>query len=399
MKPDGGGPRRAAGSLALQVALRYLRSTRRDAFVSFLSAAAACGLALGVTALVLALAALAGFQGALRDEILARTPEIEITPAPGADAAALVAAIERADARISAQRLLRGRGWLLARGGATPVQLVAFEDALPGLFPGVEGGAQGLYIGSALAQRWRLEAGDTVEVVSARPTLTPMGPQPRAVRLAIAGVFLSGRAEIEDRVALPWAVGEGLIGVRGLQILLASGDLATVDATVRRIAPLLPPDSTVRTWRDLNRALLFALRLEKSLMFLGVFLIVVVAVLALASGLMLILSSKRRELGMLSAMGAPRTMLRRTFLWLAAVLAGSGAAVGLALGAGLAWGLDRGRVLRLPDQVYFLDHVPFRLQALDLLLVVGSSVGLAMLCAGWAAGRAARLRPVEALRR
>jgi lipoprotein-releasing system permease protein len=354
---------------------------------------------LGVTALVLALAALAGFQGALRDEILARTPEIEITLPPAADPEAVVTAIAEAGGGLKAQRLLRGRGWLLARGGATPVQLVAFDGTLPGLFPGVAGGAQGLYVGTALGERWRLQPGDSVEVVSARPTLTPMGPQPRAVRLPISGVFLSGRAEIEDRVALPWNVGESLIGSRGLQILAGTGDLEAVDAAVRRLGPVLPEGARVRTWRELNRGLLFALRLEKSLMFLAVFLIVVVAVLALVSGLMLILASKRREIGMLGAMGTPRSALRGIFLWLGAMLSGGGAVAGLALGSAAAWGLDRWRVLRLPDQVYFLDHVPFRLQALDVAVVLGSSLGLAMLCAGWAAGRAARLRPVEALRR
>jgi lipoprotein-releasing system permease protein len=134
-------------------------------------------------------------------------------------------------------------------------------------------------------------------------------------------------------------------------------------------------------------------------MFLAVFLIVVVAVLALVSGLMLILASKRREVGMLRAMGATPNAVRGIFLWLAALLAGIGCAAGFAFGSTLAWLLDRWRLLSLPDQVYFLDHIPFRLQAGDALAVLGSSLGLTLLCAAWAAGRAARLRPVEALRR
>jgi lipoprotein-releasing system permease protein len=388
-----------SGRLALEIAWRYLRSTRRDAFVSFLSAAACCGIAVGVAALILALAALSGFQGALRDEILARTPEIEITLPAGADVARLERAIEAAVPGVDAQKLLQGRGWLVARGSATPVRLTAFDEALPRLFPGVESRPQGLYVGSALAERWRLEIGMTVEVVSAQPTLSPLGPQPRIRRLPVAGVFTSGPTESEDRVALPWSVGESLIGRRAANILVSSGDLSSVDSIARRIEPLLPPASTLRTWRDLNRALLFALRLEKSLMFLGVFLIVVVAVLALVSGLMLILSSKRREIGMLQAMGAPPSTVRRVFLWLAAILAGTGAAAGMLLGSGLAWMLDRWKILALPDQVYFLDYVPFSLRASDAALVLAASLGLVLICASWAAARAARLRPVEALRR
>ncbi|MCZ6726851.1 MAG: FtsX-like permease family protein [Acidobacteria bacterium] len=352
-----------------------------------------------MAALILALAALSGFQGALREEIVARTPEIEITPSPGADVAALVAEIEGLRAGLTAQLLMRGRGWVVARGAAKPVRLIAFQETLPSLFPGVDQRSQGLYVGSALAARWRLEVGEIVEVASARPTLSPLGPQPRVRRVPIAGVFTSGRAEIEDRVALPWAVGESLIGARGLVLLVGSGDLEAVDEVIELIAPLLPAGSQVRTWRDLNRGLLFALRLEKSLTFLGVFLIVVVAVLAMVSGLMLILANKRREVGMLRAMGLTPGGVRSVFLWLAALLAGAGAAAGWAVGALLAWILDRWRLLSLPDQVYFLDHVPFRLLPLDGLVALVASLGLAMVCAAWAANRAARLRPVEALRR
>jgi len=397
VSPDHGvaSPRR----LPWVIAWRYLRSARKDAFVNFLSLAACCGIAVGVAALILALAALSGFQGALRDEILARTPEIEVALPPGIDAAELEQRIEALQPGLRAQRLLQGRGWLVARGGAAPVRLVAFDEALPQLFPGLAQRPQGLYVGSALAGRWHLEAGDTVEVASARPTLSPVGPQPRVRRLAVEGIFTSGRTETEDRVAVPWGVGESLLGTRGLKLLVSSGDLAAVDGLVSRIEPLLPPGSSVETWRDLNRALLFALRLEKSLMFLGVFLIVVVAVLALVSGLMLILASKRREVGMLRAMGAPDATVRRVFLYLAAVLAGLGTAAGLVLGAGGALILDRWRLLSLPDEVYFLDHVPFRLQAVDALTVVSASLGLVLICALWAAGRAGRLRPVEALRR
>ncbi|MCZ6507830.1 MAG: FtsX-like permease family protein [Acidobacteria bacterium] len=388
-----------AGTLPFQIALRYLRSTRKDALVSFLSLAASCGIGLGVAALILALAALSGFQGALREEILARTPEIEITPPPGADVDALVTEIEGLRAGLTAQLLMRGRGWVVARGAAKPVRLIAFQETLPSLFPGVDQRSQGLYVGSALAARWRLEVGEIVEVASARPTLSPLGPQPRVRRVPIAGVFASGRAETEDRVALPWAVGESLIGARGLVLLVGSGDLEAVDEVIELIAPLLPAGSQVRTWRDLNRGLLFALRLEKSLTFLGVFLIVVVAVLAMVSGLMLILANKRREVGMLRAMGLTPGGVRSVFLWLAALLAGAGAAAGWAVGALLAWILDRWRLLSLPDQVYFLDHVPFRLLPLDGLVALVASLGLAMVCAAWAANRAARLRPVEALRR
>ena len=102
---------------------------------------------------------------------------------------------------------------------------------------------------------------------------------------------------------------------------------------------------------------------------------------------------------MLGAMGARPATLRRIFVWLGGLLVGAGAAVGLAAGVGGAWVLDRYRLLALPDQVYFLDHVPFQVRGFDVAVVLGTTVVLTLWCASYAARRAATLRPVEALRR
>ena len=134
-------------------------------------------------------------------------------------------------------------------------------------------------------------------------------------------------------------------------------------------------------------------------MFVAVFLIVVVAGMSLVSDLTLILASKRPEVGMLGAMGAPPAALRRIFLWLGALLVGLGALAGLVLGVGGSWLLDRYELLALPNQVYFLDHVPFLVRIKDVLAIVGTTVLLTFAASFYAAHRAASLWPVEALRR
>ena len=102
---------------------------------------------------------------------------------------------------------------------------------------------------------------------------------------------------------------------------------------------------------------------------------------------------------MLGAMGAPPSSLRQIFLWLGALLVGLGAVIGLTLGVGGSWLLDRYELLALPSQVYFLDHVPFLVRARDVLAIVGTTVILTFSCSFYAAHRAASLWPVEALRR
>lgn len=382
------------------LALRYLRSTRRDAFASFLSAVAAGGLALGVAALILSLAVISGFQDALRSDLLGRTPQIEVELPPQADATAARGAVLEVPGVVSAQVQVRGGGWLVDGDGVQPVELIGFEGRVPPSFPGADGRPEGLYIPSAVATRWGMTPGKTVEVVSPRPTLSPFGPQPRVRSLRIAGTYESGRAQEErERVALPLAVAETLLGARDRQLVVSAGDLDEALEVAGRLAPVLPAGSTVRTWQDLNRPLLFALKLEKTLMFVAVSLIVLVAALALVADLALIISSKRPEIGMLGTMGATPAALRNAFLLLGGLVAGSGMLVGAILGVGGAWALDRYRLLPVPGRVYFLDYVPFLVQPGDLVLVLTLTLALALGSALYAAQRAAALDPVEALNR
>ena len=380
------------------LALRYLKSTRKDAFVTFLSAVAAAGVALGVAALILALAALSGFQHALRTEILARTPQLEVVLPAAADAEAARRAVAGLSGVSAVHLVVRGRGWLLSEGRAESAELVGYEGALPASFPGAAGGDAGLYVSERLGRRWGLAPGDVVEVVSARPTLTPLGPQPRMRAVPLAGTFASGRTEQQERAAVPLGVAASLFGPSDRRLEIDAGGLDRALALAPRVAEAVP-GSELRTWRDLNRPLFFALRLEKAVMFVAVFLIVLVAALALVADLALIIAKKRREIGMLGAMGASPAELRRAFLLLGALLAGLGAAAGTALGVGGAWFLDRKRLLALPERVYFLDYVPFLVRPGDLAAVVILTLGLSLACSLYAAQRAAAMAPVEALRR
>lgn len=390
--------RRPAAGFALYLARRYLWSTRRDAYVTFLSATAAGGMALGVAALILSLAMLSGLQQALKGEILARTPEIRVTLPPDADPAAARRSVAAVAGVREARLAAGGRGWAVAGGRARPVELAGFDGPVPETFPGAAGGRPGLYVSERLAGLWALEPGDLVELASSRPALSPFGPLPTVRRLRLAGVFDAGRTELEERVALPLADARELLGDRELTLLVSAGGLQRARRLAPAVSQALPAGARVETWQDINRALFFALRLEKTLLFLAVLLIVVVAGLALVADLSLIIASKRPELGMLGAMGATPRTLRRVFLWLGGLLVAIGGGCGVALGTAGAWLLDRWRVLRL-GEAFFIDYVPFTLRPADLAAVVAAVTLLTLLCAGWAARRAAALSPVEALRR
>lgn len=387
----------------VELALRYLKSTRRDAFASFLSAVAAGGLALGVAALVLSLAAMSGFQGVLIGEVLARSPRLEVL-LPADSGAEEVAAMRDRLAALpevaAVHETVRGQGWIVARGLARAVEMTGFSGSVPRGYPGIEGEAPGLYVDSTIAGMWGLEVGDPVEVVSPVPTLVPFGPpQPRIRTLPLAGTFTPPRTqEDRSRIALPLAVADSLLPARP-RILAADVPVAAAPGIARRLADHLPDGATVRTWQQTNRSLFFVLRLEKALMFVAVALIVLVAAFALVADLALIVSSKRSEIGMLGAMGAPPAMIRRTFLLVGALLAAAGAGAGTLVGVAGAWLLDRYRLISLPGQVYVFDYVPFDVRPGDLTIVLGLTVVLALGFSLYAAQRAAALVPVEALRR
>jgi lipoprotein-releasing system permease protein len=134
-------------------------------------------------------------------------------------------------------------------------------------------------------------------------------------------------------------------------------------------------------------------------MFVAVSLVVLVAALALVADLALIISSKQSEIGILGTIGATPAALRRAFMLLGGMIAGSGMLAGTVLGVGGAWVADHYKLVRVPGRVYFLDYVPFRVEPMDLALVLLLTFLLTLASAWYAAQRAASLDPIEALQR
>jgi lipoprotein-releasing system permease protein len=384
------------------LALRYFRSTRRDAFTTFLSVVAVAAITTGVGALILALSALSGFQDLLRGEVLSQTPDVEVELPPGlppGGADEVAEAIRGVPGVREVRPVIRGEGWLLWSGRTLPVQLVGFTGDAPPAFPGLDGRGAGIYLSRRQAAAWGIHPGETVDVVSPRPTLTPVGPQPRVRSVALAGTFDGQRTAERERAAIPLEMAESLFGGEHRSLLVSAGTLEEALEVAPAIGAVLPEGGRVSTWKDANRALFFALQLERVFLFLGVSLIVVVASLALLADLALIISNKREDLGVLLTLGATPATLRRAFLWLGGLLALVGTGLGTALGVGAAFVLDRWRVIRLPGEVFFVDYIPFLVRGRDLAVILAVTLGLALLASLYAAGRAAHLDPVKAMRK
>ncbi len=378
------------------LALRYFRSTRKDASIRFLSSMTRGGVALGVAALVLAVAALSGFQARLLGEVLGHTPQLQIDVTPDSEGEAR-RALALLGVAVDVQVVLVGRGWIADNGRLQPVEIVGYEKTVPAWFPGVEASGEGILLALGVARRWGVVDGQRIELISPRSQLSPIGPIPRNRFLPVAGTFVSGRSqEFEGRVAIPLDVADQLLwpSDRRLDVELDGSD---PEAAAKRLRADLPDSVRVQTARDLNRSLFFALRLEKTLMFFAVFLIVVVASQTLISSLALVIANKTSEIGMLSAMGMTPRQLGRTFVALGALLGTTGILAGATIGSLLAWILDRYRLLPLPDRVYIVDYVPFLLRFdTDLPVILLSSLVLTLLAALSAGKKAGAMRATSA---
>lgn len=380
--------------LELSIALRYLAASRKRAHVAVLSAISIGGLAVGVAALVLSIALLTGFQDRIRERLSRSTPHLLVVPASGvflADPAAIADAIGRDRRVASFDPFVEGRAW---------VTDAASRSALPARFrsdPSVRPGE--IRISSAIAGQIGAGRGAAIRIVANRTLLSPLGAVPLAFSLRVASIATGMASPGIPDAALSLADARDVAGagesISGFAVRLRSPDdaedvRAALARESRRSARIL-------TWMDVNLGLNFALRLEKALIFVTVFLVVVVAALNVVADLALLVVDKRRDLGVLSTLGLPGSSLSKVYWWLGGAIGAAGTALGAAVGAALSWALDRFALVPLPADVYLMTHVPFALHPRDLALVVLFSLSAAMAAAILPARSAGRTGPAEAL--
>ncbi len=378
--------------IARLLARRYLLASRKEAQVGVVALAALLGLTLGVAALVVSLALLSGFQTHIRSRLLAETPHLTVTPA-GRDA---FAAEEHLAERLlaipgvaAATPMARGRLWVSVAGRTAPVAAVGRDDA------------KGLVLELSQARPLGAVAGDEATVVSSRTRLSPLGPVPIAVSMAVERVTASSTGRREPEAILPLSSARRLLaipegGASGYEVTLADPEGASRAA--RAVAAALGSGVAVATWEDANRSLVLALKLERTVLFATVFLIVIVAGLNLAATSAVVAATRAGDAAILAVLGAPPRMVARIFLAAGAGVGVLGTAAGALIGTAAALALEATRAIPLPAQLYSLAHVPFRVEPAELLAVVVLSVLWSVAAAALPARTAARRPVAEALR-
>ena len=399
----------------LHIALRYLLARRRQAFISVISLISTLGVAVGVTALIIALALMTGLQGELRDRILGAGAHVYVWKAGGlGDYRAEVERISGLPGVTGAAPAIIGKAMIRTGRGEGFITLKGIDPALEGRvtdlarsmvqgqvadLEGGEADVPGILIGADLARELGAEVGDSVTVLTPEGTLSPMGLMPRARRLQVAGVFRLGLFEYDSASGfVTLDIASRLLNTPPQLIELRVEDFYAASDVARRLEDALGPQYAATDWSDQNQSLFSALWLEKVAISITIGLIVMVAALNIIASLVLLVMEKSRDIAILKTMGATRRSVMIVFMTQGLLIGLAGTAAGALLGTTLAWVADRYQLIRIPADVYQIAHVRFVVQPADFAIVVVAAIVICFLATIYPSRQAARLDPVQALR-
>jgi lipoprotein-releasing system permease protein len=403
----------------LFLGLRYLRARGHRANLSLFVWIGVGGVFLGVSALIVVLAVMTGFQDGIRDKIIASNPHILVMETGGrgvADAPALAARVEPMAGVRSATPFVLQQALFTARGGGATGGLLRGVDldspaVRTSLASQVKFGdldllrrAEGepaLLLGRELARSLGVAPGDSVTVISPQGAMTAVGLVPKMRRFEVVGLVEVGMYEYDSSLAYTGlGAAQEFAGlgdrVSGIEVKLDDPFQARVVA--RQLAGRLGATYWVRDWMDMNRNLFAALQLEKLALFVIVTIIVLVAAFAIIGHLVLLVAEKRKEIGILKAMGASAASIGSIFLVAGMLIGVVGTAAGSAFGLLLIWVQNTYRIIRLSGDVYQISHLPMKLTWSDFSMIVGATLVISFLATLSPARSAARLDPVEVLR-
>lgn len=259
----------------------------------------------------------------------------------------------------------------------------------------------GVIVGAELARNLRLYVGDDVNLVSPLGGMSPAGPIPKARAFRVAAIFYSGMWEFDTKYAyITRPEAERFLDmqgeVSGLEIRV--NDVDAAGAVAARVAQRLGPAYEVRDWREINRSLFSALKMEKVVMFIVLTFIVLVACFSIVTNLIMMVLEKGREIAALKALGTTSTAVLRVFVYAGLYIGVIGMLMGLLEGISICLYLAR-IGLPLDPEVYYIARLPVKMSSSDITIVALAAVTMSFLATVYPALRAAQLNPVDGLRR
>lgn len=410
----------------LLVGLRYTKAGRRgrrkDGFMSFISAISVSSIALGVMALIIVLSVMNGFQKEVRDRMLSVLSHAEIVRINGAipDWTQLEKSLLSDKRVVACAPYVSGQGLINSRGNLRGVAVRGIDPTIEPKVSDVaktlgektlselQAGEFGLIIGRDLARLLRVKTGDKVTLVVAKGNTTPAGFVPRMKQMTVKAVFQSGHYEFDsslafahlDDVATLFRTG----GPTGIRIKLAN--IEDAPAVAQDVASKLPLDYYASDWTQQNRTWFAAVQVEKRMMAIILFLIVLVGSFGLVSTLVMTVTEKQSDIAILRTLGASPRSIMAIFVIQGTIVGFVGVLFGISLGLAIACNLDvivptvehLLGVEFLPREIYYISQMPSDPRASDIIPIALVSLGASLLATLYPSWRAAKTHPAQALR-
>lgn len=402
---------------------RYLRARRSEGWISVIASFSLAGIALGVATLIIVMSVMNGFREELMGKILGFNGHF-VVQGLGPTVQNwdnLATRLRRVPGVVRVTPLVEGQA-LATAAGASPGVLVRgvrpndimnmklVADSLSeGAIQRYQANSSSVLIGERLADQMGLMPGMNIVLISPRGDVTPFGTLPRRKQYTVAGTFKVGMSEYDQSVIfMPLAEAQLYFnrgsGVTGIEVMIKDPDM--VSEVRPRILATVGESARLIDWQQMNKTFFDALQVERTVMFLILSLIIIVAGFNIISGMIMMVKDKTRDIAILRTMGATSGTILRVFLMSGSAIGVVGTFIGFLLGVMFCTYIEEIRQFLIwvtgmnlfPDTLYFLSKLPAKMEADEVTLVVLTSLTLSILATVYPAWRAAKLDPVDALR-
>jgi len=411
--------------LALCIGLRYTRAKRRNHFISFISFTSMIGIALGVMVLITVLSVMNGFDQEIRSRIFSIATQVAITSSnisPIADTQKLSQTALRQTHVLATAPFVTGQGLIVSQDQPHPILLTGVlpdrerqvseipSKVVAGKFTLLPG-QYGIVVGEELAAELGLYVGDKINVITPQLSFTPTGILPRFKTFTVSGIFRVGRSfgfessiayiNLQDAQAL-FQLGRGVTGLR-----LKLDDLFTAPQVSLAFSKQLSPAYQVTDWTSTYGSLMYAISLEKQMMFFILLLLIAISAFNLVSSLMMVVTDKQSDIAILRTLGATPSTILGIFMVQGCIIGLLGTVIGVISGLLLAFYASSivgflEHLLHteiLASNVYFfVDKLPSKIESTDVIHICFAALGMSLLATIYPALKAARIPPAEALR-
>jgi lipoprotein-releasing system permease protein len=400
---------------------RYLRAKHKETFISLITLLSVAGVTVGVMALIVVIAVMSGFESDLKQRILGVESHIVLMRHGGSLSGYQsmtkhikeIDGVEAATPFIFSQIMLRSstgvagavlRGIdpesagdvikILKNSTLQHLEKMNHQKTSKALTPGI-------ILGKELAGNLGVVKGDTVYLISTRGMMSPIGYLPSMKRFEVAGLFESGMYEYDGSLAyIDLKDAQKMLhmkdSVTGIEVRVK--DIYDAGNIAKRIVSKFGFPFWARDWMQMNHNLFSALKLEKTVMFIILALIILVAAFNIASTLIMMVMGKTKDIAILKAMGAMDSSIRKIFIFKGMIIGLVGTTLGVCLGFTLCKLLEKYKFIHLPGDVYYISTLPVRLEALDVITIASAAMIICFFATLYPAIQASKLNPIEAIR-